>query len=266
MPKDMLLWQPLMLLLVACLCIVMDFAVGFATYSLSSPINTSYHAQEGHRNINTPLLTSLSAKGGGNKNKKKSKRTAQTTKGFGVPPPKLEDVLSTFKTRMPKDADEKQCPCGSGKVYADCCGPLHRGEKSCLTMTDVLRSRYSAFSWRNIEYVMGTTTHETCRDYREDSVAWANDLNKGGMFDSFDFVNLSIGPEEMSKDNANEGFVEFKVTLRAKDDKNDKVAGQETVISERSRFLRNPDDKTWKYASGDVRSEVAGLEDTTLNA
>ena len=56
------------------------------------------------------------------------------------------------------------------------------------------------------------------------------------------------------------------MTLRAKEDKNDKVAGQETVISERSRFLRNPDDGSWSYASGDVRSDVVGLEDTQLNA
>ena len=132
-------------------------------------------------------------------------------------------------------------------------------------MTDVLRSRYTAFSYRNIKYVLDTT-HETCRDYREDKVAWAKDLDKGGMFDSFEFVKLQAGEEEMSKDDENEGHVEFKVTLRAKEDENDKVAGQETVISERSRFLRNPDNGSWSYASGDVRSDVVGLEATQLNA
>ena len=192
--------------------------------------------------------TSLDAK-----KQKKAKRSAQTTKGFGAPPPKLEDVLAGFKTRMPDDADSQPCPCGTaGKVYGECCGPLHKGDESCLTMTDVLRSRYSAFTWRNIE--------------REDKVALAKDLNKGGMLDSFEFVYLQAGEEEMSEDNENEGFVEFKVTLRAKEDKVDAVAGQETVISERSRFLRDPSDGSWSYASGDVRSDVAGLEDTTLNA
>ena len=132
-------------------------------------------------------------------------------------------------------------------------------------MTDVLRSRYTAFSYRNIKYVMDTT-HKSCRDYREDKVAWAKDLDKGGMFDSFEFVKLQAGEEEMSDDNENEGYVEFKVTLRAKEDKYDTVAGQETVISEKSRFLRNPDDGSWSYASGDVRSDVVGLEDTQLNA
>ena len=232
--------------------VVIDFAIGFA--------NINHHASQ---SLITSYTSQLYAKGGGGK-KNKSKRQAQTTKGFGVPPPKLEYVLSTFKSRMPEDADAQECCCGSGKVYADCCGPFHRGDKSCLTMTDVLRSRYTAFSWRNIKYILDTT-HETCRDWREDNVAWAKDMDKGGMFDSFEFVNLSAGPEEMSEDDENEGYVEFKVTLRAKEDKNDEVAGQETVISERSRFIRNPDDGSWSYASGDVKADVAGLEEVLLN-
>ncbi len=112
------------------------------------------------------------------------------------------------------------------------------------------RSRYTAFSWRNIDYVM-STTHELCRDFRDDKVAWAKDLDKKGMFDSFDFIQLTPGEEEMSQENENEGFVEFKVKLRAKDD-SDYVAGQETVITERSKFIRDPNDGSWKYASGDV--------------
>jgi uncharacterized protein YchJ len=134
-------------------------------------------------------------------------------------------------------------------------------------MTDVLRSRYTAFAWRIIEYVMATT-HESCRDYREDRVAWANDLNRNGMFDSFEFVDLSAGEEEIDELDENVGFVEFKVTFRAKEGGyggSEPVAGRETVISERSRFLRNPVDGSWSYASGDVRSDVAGLEGATLN-
>lgn len=248
------------ILLAAFLCILisssLDSVVGFAANK--------------HRSINISsrrCLTSLCAKGGGSGKKKKPKKAgAQTIKGFGAPPPKLEDVLAAFKMRIPEGAEDKPCPCESGIVYNDCCGPLHRGDRLCLTMTDVLRSRYTAFSWRNIGHVM-STTHPSCRDYREDQVKWANDLDKGGMFDSFEFVKLEVGPEVMSEDNENEGFVQFKVTLRAKEGSNGSIAaGEETKISERSRFLRDPNDGSWSYASGDVRSDVAGLEDTTLNA
>jgi len=109
------------------------------------------------------------------------------------------------------------------------------------------------------------STHESCRDWRQDKVAWANDLDRSGMFDSFEFVKLEHGEEEVSEGDENKGYIDFKVTLRAKEDRLDSLAGQETVISERSTFLRNPDDLTWAYASGDVRSDVVGLEDTSLN-
>jgi SEC-C motif-containing protein len=204
----------------------------------------------------------FAARGGG---KKKKNGGARSNKGFGTPLPSIENVLDTFRTRMPDDMDLRICPCGSSKVYEECCGPLHQNERLCLTMTDVLRSRYSAFSLRNIKYVMDTT-HEACRDYREDKIAWAKDLNRGGMFDSFDFVNLDAGPEEPNKDDENEGFVNFKVTLRAREDTSSALAGQEIVIFERSRFIRDVNLQSWSYASGDVRSDVAGLEGTKLNA
>lgn len=198
-------------------------------------------------------------KGGGKKSS-----SASTNKGFGAPLPTLDEVLGKFSTRMPaNNPDGLECPCGSSKTYGECCAILHRGQP-CLSMTDVLRSRYTAFAWRNIKHVMDTT-HEVCRDYREDRIVWAKDLNKGGMFDSFDFVKLEAGPEKAGVDE-NEGFIEFKVTLQAKQDTNSVLAGQKTTVTERSRFLRNPKDGTWAYASGDVRSDVAGLEDTTLNA
>lgn len=228
-----------------------------------------FTAGPNHRYVKNHHTIRQAAKGGG----KKKASPARTAKGFGAPPPTLEEVISKFRTRVPDDADSQPCPCGgrseTDKLYRDCCGPLHRNERLALTMTDVLRSRFSAFSWRLIKYVMDST-HETCRDYLEDRVAWANSLNKYGMFDSFEFVRLEPGPEELSLESENEGFIEFNVTLRAKDpsyleDVSTLISGQETKITERSRFLRDPNTGVWTYASGEVRSNVAGLEDTSLN-
>jgi len=202
---------------------------------------------------------------------KPKKKASSTTKGFGAPPLSLEQVLAKFPTRIPKlptddDIATLECPCGKPNAsYGDCCGPLHNKIRPCLTMEDVLRSRYAAFCWRKVEYIMDTT-HETCRDWRGDKIAWAKDLNKQGMFDSFDFVGLEIlGGEDFVDDN--DGYLEFQVTMRGKDGGTSSaaVAGKETVVKERSRFLRDPDTKAWTYASGDVRSEVAGLQDTQLN-
>lgn len=244
------------------LCVVnypsIQHALGFSTVS--------------HHRWNKKF-TSLDAK------KQKKSNTARTPKGFGAPPPPaptFEEVIAKFRTRMPEDADNKPCPCGGRSdteiLYGQCCGPLHRGERLALTTTDVLRSRYSAFAWRLVEYIIDST-HETCRDYLEDKVDWAKSMNKHGMFDSFEFVKLEAGPEEESEEDETVGFIEFSVTLRAK--ANDELyledhdgaitPGSETKMTERSKFIRNNSTGVWSYASGDVRSGVGGLEDLSLN-
>lgn len=210
--------------------------------------------------------------------------------GFGAPPPTLEDVLANTNTnRLPKDAASLPCPCGSStpdepgkRTFSECCAPLLENTESCQTPLQVLQSRYTAFCFRNIGHVI-RTTHEECRDYRDDKVSWAKDLDKEGMFDSFEFVGLEIVDEDETAETAesqgsgdaddNEAFLEFRVRLKGRPLEEaplrsrslSSIEGEETVISERSRFLRNPESGEWKYAGGDVRSTVQGLEDTTLN-
>jgi SEC-C motif-containing protein len=195
-----------------------------------------------------------------------------TLKGFGVPPPSLEDVLAKFPTRIPPHAGSVDCPCGSSLTYADCCGPLHNQSRGCLSMIDVLRSRYSAFCWRNIGHILATT-HPTNRDYRDDKIAWANDLNKEGMFDSIKFTKLEVGTVEAGS-GENEGFIEFQVTIRGRNDDEVPrgvrrsaavVSDLETVVKERSRFIRDAENCKWSYAGGNVTSAVEGLEGTKLN-
>jgi SEC-C motif domain protein len=191
------------------------------------------------------------------KGKTKGKRIASSRKGFGLPPPTLEETLQSFKTRIPENAITMPCPCGTGLLYGECCAPIHSGEKLSLSPLTLLRSRYTAFCNRDIGYVM-KSTHKTCRDYKEDKVAWAKSLDKNGMFDSYDFIALHVqgGTEEMG--NNQEAFIEFNVELRAKDSQ------QTTVVTERSRFLCQ-DDGQWLYAGGDVRSLEKGVDDIILN-
>ena len=189
------------------------------------------------------------------KKKGGNKGVASSPKGFGEKPPTFEEVIATFKTRIGQDTAKEKCPCGSGSLYGDCCSPYHSGLKFPEAPSDVLKTRYSAFYYRIIPYII-STTHPVGRDYTENKIKWATFLNKNGMFDSFDFVSLQPGAASPGKDE-NESFLEFKVKLRAKDG-----SGEET-ISEKSRFLK--EGERWLYASGEVRSEAAGLEDTILN-
>ena len=215
-------------------------------------------------NLSTAFAASKKKNKGPSKQQKK-KTAAASNRGFGAKPAEVfAEVVSTFRTRLPSDPETAVCPCGT-RLYKDCCAPYHDGTRQPETPTAVLRSRYSAFCYRLIPYIL-ETTHPTCRDWRENRITWAKDLNRAGMFDSYDFVGLeNVGEEEPGKDE-NEVFVEFKVRLRAKerDSMDSSLQGKETVIAEKSRFLRT-DDGTWLYASGDVRSDVEGLEDTVLN-
>jgi len=81
---------------------------------------------------------------------KKGKKGSKTVigKGFGSVPtqPTLEEVVAKFPNRIPNNAEECECPCGSGKVYKNCCGPFHKKEKYPGSPIDVLRSRYTAFA------------------------------------------------------------------------------------------------------------------------
>jgi SEC-C motif-containing protein len=107
------------------------------------------------------------------------------------------------------------------------------------------------------------STHEECRDFQEDKVDWAKNLHQGGMFDSYDFVGLEVGTEEAGSAD-NEAFLDFKVQLRANAKSTKTLEGEMMTVMEKSRFLR--DEKGYRYAGGDVRTDVAGIEDVVLNS
>lgn len=130
------------------------------------------------------------------------------------------------------------------------------------------------------------TTHPSCRDYQQDHVEWAKQGDLVRMVDGFDFVRLHILREEEDEDNNNintkkrEAIIEFQVTVRVKDDDNSNgrrqrnggmtanninIAGKEMTVTETARFIQEHDDGIWMYAGGDIRPQVAGLEDTILN-
>ncbi len=54
------------------------------------------------------------------------------------------------------------CPCDTGKPYAQCCGPLHAGERTAGDAVELMRSRYSGFCLGLAEYLWRTlhTQHE----------------------------------------------------------------------------------------------------------
>jgi SEC-C motif-containing protein len=48
-----------------------------------------------------------------------------------------------------------RCPCGSTRVYSECCGPWHSGAPAPNAQS-LMRSRYSAYVLCNEEYLLAT--------------------------------------------------------------------------------------------------------------
>lgn len=52
---------------------------------------------------------------------------------------------------------QQACPCGSGRQYSGCCGPLIEGRAQVVSARQLMRSRYSAYVCGNVDYLLQTT-------------------------------------------------------------------------------------------------------------
>ena len=60
-----------------------------------------------------------------------------------------------------KNRDDSLCPCKSKRTYAECCGPFHRRAQAPASAEELMRSRYSAYFFRRIDYLVQTTHPDT---------------------------------------------------------------------------------------------------------
>jgi len=127
---------------------------------------------------------------------------------------------------------ETRCPCTSGLTYDECCGPLHRQDRTAGTAEQLMRSRFSAFAVGDAAHLLRTWHASTrpavldldpdVRWYRLDVLATSG----GGVFDT-------------------DGTVEFEAFHRG-------PAGRGSM-RELSRFARGPEG--WQYLDGDARQD-----------
>ena len=90
----------------------------------------------------------------------------------------------------------KDCPCGTGFPYTDCCGPLIRGAVSADTAEDLMRSRFTAFAkgqWDYIEQTRYPDGQELSAWYKSkflhDGISWTR-------LEIFDVKNGEVPDEE----------------------------------------------------------------------
>lgn len=84
------------------------------------------------------------------------------------------------------------CPCGSGKALASCCGPYLNGELEAPTAEALMRSRYTAYTQGNIAYIKSTTDKTTREKFdAENAQKWADD----SRWDGLEILSMEAGTE-----------------------------------------------------------------------
>jgi len=136
------------------------------------------------------------------------------------------------------------CPCGSNLAYTECCLPLIKGERSAETAEQVMRSRYSAYARKEIEYLFTSLHPDHRSNYDEKSTrAWA----ESAVWHKLEILETTDGGSEDI-----EGKVEFIVSYTEQ--------GLKKNHHELSTFRK--ESGTWYFVSGEnvppkqvVRSE-----------
>lgn len=124
------------------------------------------------------------------------------------------------------------CPCSSSRVYSDCCEPniLNRSAPTALTL---MRSRYTAYTLVNAEYLHQTTHPKARQNHKISEIeTWA----KENTWNKLEIISTEHGNRSDSR-----GIVEFKAYFTD-------AVGKAQVHHERSTFLK--EDGQWFYVDG----------------
>ena len=126
------------------------------------------------------------------------------------------------------------CPCGSERVYQDCCGRYIDSRENAPTTEALMRSRYAAYTLANIDYITETHDPNTRGSHDpEGARKWA---------EGSEWLGLELLSSERGGPDDSEGTVEFVARYRADD--------LEHEHRERSVFVKR--DGTWYFVEGKI--------------
>lgn len=136
----------------------------------------------------------------------------------------------------------ESCLCGSDLNYSACCGRYHSGEELPATAEQLMRSRFTAYALRDVNYLL--TTWDAGKrpaniDFSKETAQWQK----------LQILSCKKGSAKDSK-----GLVEFKA-FYSQD-------GEDYFMHEISRFVKNS--QNWQYLDGVIKA--AGKVATSLNA
>ncbi len=133
------------------------------------------------------------------------------------------------------------CPCQSGKNFEECCKPFLTSEAMPQTAEELMRSRYTAFTQVDVEYLKKTLAPESRTDFDSNATKkWAEQAKWKG---------LQILSTEKGQAGDAKGTVEFIATYEAE--------GEGLDHHETAQF-RKTDSGQWLFIDGDSHTHKAG--------
>lgn len=89
----------------------------------------------------------------------------------------------------------KTCPCGSSSTFENCCQPLLKKKKKALTAEQLLRSRYTAFTQGEVDYVLDTHHSRTKSEVKHEEI---EEWSSGSTWHGLEVIRVEGGQEQDS--------------------------------------------------------------------
>ncbi|MDR0502146.1 MAG: YchJ family protein [Treponema sp.] len=128
----------------------------------------------------------------------------------------------------------KNCHCGSGREYSACCQPYITGKENPPTAEALMRSRYSAYVEREIDYIINTCVHRGKDDIDYKSTRDWSEKSK--------WLGLKIISTQKGGISDKEGTVEFEATYERD--------GLKDIHHETGKFKK--ENEQWLYEEGHI--------------
>jgi SEC-C motif domain protein len=134
------------------------------------------------------------------------------------------------------------CPCGSAIPTPQCCELYISGSASAPTAEALMRSRYTAYSQGNVNYLVATLHPKSCRP--DDRPTLLRSVQ------AMRWVGLRIIKTQRGQVQDKGGIVEFVALYQPIEKSNLQNMGVTHQLHERSRFVK--EGEQWFYVDGDI--------------
>lgn len=132
------------------------------------------------------------------------------------------------------------CPCGTAQSFESCCSPYLSGKSFPDTAEKLMRSRYTAYTLGDIDYIKNTLAPESQHDFdAANTKKWAKQSKWLGLK-----IHNATGGTSDKK-----GTVEFTATYKEKN---------ETLEHHEVSQFRKDEAGHWLFLSGDAHTHKEG--------